>query len=282
MPRQQLHIAEIVNIVRVDEIPAVLERFNPTSPVCPQCDAPRQIRNGIPVIPKKICNDDCLKKIITELLNTTNIIELIAAIYAEKHKLANGQTIHYLNDDYRNNSLLFWDSKNKRIVYPFREIDDYGSVPPIFPVGDRYSNPIDWLDQVDHNTFVFPSGSLIREMKEFIIENPGHRKMIVTINDIDYDVIYDEKQMVDKWDSCILEVEPVRSHALFYGSNSKNLNGNDRLVVHPGDPKWRNHIVEPTSEETLSILEKEVRRLKEELNAANAKLQEIRSFAMNV
>jgi hypothetical protein len=161
-----------------------------------------------------------------------DVIPEIAAIYAKKKGLPNGQTIHYSDNHYRNNKLLFWDAQNEVCVSPFGGIDDYGSVPPIFPVGDGYFNPTDWVDEVDHNTYVFPAKPLINEMKTFAAKNPGQR-MIVTINKVKYTVYYDEEI---EWDSCVLEVD-----TLWMMSGDK---GTYSFQAHAGDPEWRKDIVD--------------------------------------
>jgi hypothetical protein len=182
-----------------------------------------------------------------DLIETNpRFIKRIAAAYAKENDLPNGQTIHYLNDEYRNSNLLFWDAQNKDIVYPFTEVDDYGSVPPIFPVGDGYFNPGDWLDEVEHNSIVFPSITLIKEMKEFAKAHPTVSKMIVEINGSEYDVMYNPKQMAGKWDSPIINVHPAVT-----SWGQRNFIGNDRLIVSPGLPEWREDIVE----ESLANLE---------------------------
>lgn len=153
------------------------------------------------------------------------IIEAVATVYAKQNNLCNGATIHYLNDDYRNNNLLFWDAQNQKIVYPFYEIDDYGSVPPIFVVGDGYFNPKDWVDEVDHNSLIFPSNSLINDMKEFASKNPARNKMTVKINGEEYEVGYDKTFMPKDWDSCFIEVD------------------RNYLSVSKGLPEWRKDII---------------------------------------
>jgi len=159
------------------------------------------------------------------LFSNREVIDAVATIYAKQNNLCNGATIHYLNDDYRNNNLLFWDAQNQKLVYPFYEVDDYGSVPPIFVVGDGYFNPTDWLDEVDHNSIVFPSNSLINEMKKFAAENPATKKMTVKINDKEYLVDYDNTFMPKDWDSCFIEVD------------------RNYLSVSKGLPEWRKDIV---------------------------------------
>ena len=153
----------------------------------------------------------------------------LAKKYAMKHKLHNGATLEFPAHGYRNHNLLFWDSQNNEIVDTFCEIDDYGSVPPRFVVGDGYFNPTDWLDEVEHNSFVFPAKPLINEMKEFVLEHPDKKKMVVKINGNNYIVRYNPVEMKDKWDSCILEVDPFETN---------------KISVYPGDQKWRETIID--------------------------------------
>jgi hypothetical protein len=146
----------------------------------------------------------------------------LAKAYALKNKLAN-------------ENLYFWDAQNEEIVEPFTEIDDYGSVPPRFVVGDGYFNPNEWVDQVEHNTYVFPARPLINEMKAFAEKNPQKKKMNVTIYGVKYAVSYDPVEMKDKWDSCIIEACEC---------------GYNLLEVLPGDPSWRNTIVDDSPSST--------------------------------
>ena len=153
----------------------------------------------------------------------------LAKKYAMKNKLHNGATLEFPEHGYRNHNLLFWDAQNEEIVDTFSEIDDYGSVPPRFVVGDGYFNPNDWLDEVEHNSFVFPARPLINEMKAFALEHPDKKKMVVKINETKYIVCYNPVEMKDKWDSCVLEVDPFKTNA---------------ISVYPGDPKWRETIID--------------------------------------
>ena len=150
----------------------------------------------------------------------------LAKNYALKHKLHNGATLEFPAHGYRNHNLLFWDAQNNEIVPPFYEIDDYGSVPPRFVVGDGYFEPYDWLNEVEHNSYIFPARSLITEMKEFVEKNPSKNNMVLTINGNDYKVYYNPVEMTGKWDSCILEVSEKS------------------FEVFPGDPKWRETIID--------------------------------------
>ena len=166
----------------------------------------------------------------------------LAKKYAMKHNLHNGATLECPADGYRNHNLLFWDAQNEEIVEPFTDIDDYGSVPPRFVVGDGYFNPNDWVNEVDHNSYVFPAKPLINEMKEFTKKHPSKKKMIVTINGDDYIVRYDPDLMKDKWDAAVLQVF------------------NKGFEVFPGDPEWRQTIIDeevPIMELTkVEVLEK--------------------------
>lgn len=162
----------------------------------------------------------------TKLSEDNDYRHSLAKKYAMKHKLHNGATLEFPAHGYRNHNLLFWDAQNNEIVEPFTDIDDYGSVPPRFVVGDGYFNPNDWSDEVDHNSYVFPAKPLINEMKEFAMEYPNEKKMIVTINGSDYMVYYDPVNMKDHWDAAVLQIF------------------NNGFEVFPGDPEWRNTIVD--------------------------------------
>jgi len=154
----------------------------------------------------------------------------LAKKYASSRKLHNGATLEFPADGYRNHNLLFWDALNKEIVAPFYHIDDYGSVPPRFVVGDGYFEPYDWLDEVDHNSVVFPARPLIDEMKAFAAEHPDQKKMIVTINGLDYTVRYSPEEMRDNWESCVIQVDKSKVGYV--------------LNVYPGELSWRETIVD--------------------------------------
>lgn len=175
----------------------------------------------------------------TRLSEDNDYRHSLAKKYAMKNKLHNGATLEFPADGYRNHNLLFWDAQNEEIVEPFTEMDDYGSVPPRFVVGDGYFDPFDWSEEVDHNSYVFPAKPLIDEMKEFAMTHPGEKKMIVHINGCDYIVYYNPAGMKDKWDYCILAGE--------YDTNKRS------LQVYPGDPIWRQTIIddEPVTVEAL-------------------------------
>ena len=244
MPREELDWPEIISIVRSKQFEGILEQYEPESADCPHCGEARKVVKGAPQMAKKICDDQCLKDTLNNLFfEHPELLDQVAEAFALKNGLHNGATIHWGNDDYRNNNLLFWDAQNNKIVYPFTEYDDYGSVPPIFVVGDGYFNPGDWIDEVDHNSTVFPAWPLIKEMKEFAAEHPTANKMLVEINGSEYLVKYDPNVIKDEvWDSCILQVAPARTP---WGTVDHK--GPDWLYVSEGLPQWRRDIVEETN-----------------------------------
>jgi len=236
---------DILRIVRANPPESLLETYGPTLKACPECGEPRKGAK----LPKRICSDTCLKEVLNPMVEDGGDEELrvdIAAYYAMENKLGNGTTLRLIYaDGYRNNGLLFWDAQNQKIVHPFTEIDDYGSVPPIFPVGDGYFNPTDWLQEVEHNNVVFPASNLIREMKAFAAEHPAEKKMIVEINGVEYMVKYDPNVMNkdNNWDSCILSV----IEAVTWWGQRQHAGPRDLLHVSPGDPSWRAEIVEESN-----------------------------------
>jgi hypothetical protein len=241
--RNELEWPEIIKIVRSKQFEGILDKFEPEAADCPFCGEVRKVVKGAPQMAKKICADQCLRDNLNNLFHEhPELIDAVAAAFAVKEELHNGATIHWGNDDYRNNNLLFWDAQNKKIVYPFTEGDDYGSVPPVFPVGDGYFNPGDWLNEVDHNSMVFPAWPLIKEMKEFAAAHPAVKEMIVEINGVEYLVKYDNKMADEDWDSCVLDMVPAR---MPWGD--RNHAGPDWLYVRAGLPEWRRDIVEETN-----------------------------------
>ena len=220
-------MAEVIAVVKSKQPGALLEKYQPALSKCPMCNTDRRMVKGKPVLPKQLCKDECIKKTLKDMLyrNDRLAVSLLVPI-ALKRGLGNGMTLKFDWDGYRNEGLYFWDAKNKEIVPPFTEIDDYGSVPPRFVVGDGYFNPTDWLDQVDHNSFVFPSRTLIKEIKAFVDLYPNDDKMIVKINGTEYKVINTKKLNGDELDSIILE---VHGHSLY---------------IYRGNPEWPDSSIE--------------------------------------
>lgn len=227
-------IEDLITAVRSTQPPAVLEDYEPTKAQCPHCKTERKLVKGTPVITRNICKDECLKKNIKEMvLDSNELAYLLLKTIALKRGLGNGETLKFDWEGYRNHGLYFWDAQNEEIVPPFTEIDDYGSVPPRFVVGDGYFNPTDWLDEVEHNAYVFPSRTLIKEIKAFVDTHAKEKKMIVEINGVEYLVLTKSCNNC-RWDSIVLEV--IRGGKMTW------------LEVHNGDPKWRKSIVEDKPE----------------------------------
>jgi hypothetical protein len=120
---------------------------------------------------------DSLKKILAEqTMPDWHAIEedenqqknwMMKVIKAGLFKPKHGDGFHWLGDGYRNQGLWFWD-KEKGIIPPYTEIDDYGSVPPHFLVGngeDQFK-PDHWKNIVDHNSYVFLAPELMNEIKD--------------------------------------------------------------------------------------------------------------------
>jgi len=120
---------------------------------------------------------DSLKKILAEqkMPNWHDMEEddtlqkkwMMKVINAGLFKPNHGDGFHWLGDGYRNQDLWFWD-KEKGIIPPYTKIDDYGSVPPHFLVGngeDQFK-PGHWENIVDHNTIVFLAPDLMKEIKD--------------------------------------------------------------------------------------------------------------------
>ena len=100
-------------------------------------------------------NDTLQKEWMMKVIN--------AGLFKPKH----GDGFHWLGGGDRNQDLWFWD-KEKGIIPPYTELDDYGSVPPCFLVGnseDQFA-PSNWENIVDHNNIVFLAPELVEEIKK--------------------------------------------------------------------------------------------------------------------
>jgi hypothetical protein len=110
-------------------------------------------------------------------------------IKARLFKVHHGDAFHWLDEGYRNQNLLFWHETDG-IMFPYTEIDDYGSVPPCFVVGNGSFSPDHWSDMVDHNGLVFLSDELVAEIKENLVKKERKYGPVYTctidINDCSY------------------------------------------------------------------------------------------------
>jgi hypothetical protein len=120
---------------------------------------------------------DSLKKILAEqkMPNWHDMEEddtlqkkwMMKVINAGLFKPKHGDGFHWLGQGYRNQDLWFWD-KEKGIIPPCTEYDDYGSVPKHFLVGNDEDQflPNKWKNIVDHNSYVFLAPELMKDIKD--------------------------------------------------------------------------------------------------------------------
>ena len=110
-------------------------------------------------------------------------------IKAGLFKVHHGDAFHWLGEGYRNTNLLFWHETDG-IIFPYDELDDYGSVPPCFVVANGGFSPDHWSDMVDHNGIVFLSDALVAEIKENLVKKERKYGPVYTctidINDCGY------------------------------------------------------------------------------------------------
>jgi hypothetical protein len=91
---------------------------------------------------------------------------------AIKKGFPHGQPIQWFGPGYRNENLMFWDDHQRKILFPYAELDDYGSVPPEFRVEDGGFSPTHWSDSVDHNDFIILGNALVNQVREALRETP--------------------------------------------------------------------------------------------------------------
>jgi len=111
--------------------------------------------------------------------------------FIEKHlNLENGDAVHVGGKGYRNENLMFW-SNTKRLVYPDYDMNDYGTVPSDFRVGEgefapwhwtslEYYDGIIWLsdtlrDQILSSLKELPSTSLSKEIADLLLYTNSSR-----------------------------------------------------------------------------------------------------------
>lgn len=95
--------------------------------------------------------------------------EIRSSIISSMHDLRRGDIVAMKdrNQTYRNNGKAIFDGKD--IVPLYDDLDDYGSVPPTFFIGDEF--PImHWTSDVDHNQIVW-------------IDTKAHRDQLLDIKD---------------------------------------------------------------------------------------------------
>lgn len=217
---------------------------------CPMCGEATNNKGSM------ICTDKCVFESIKSYFESNpekkqGREKEIAKIYAIENNLTHGETIKFFGDGYRNEGLYFWDANKKEIVLPFTEIDDYGSVPPRFVVGNGTFPPNRWLDEVTNNSYVFPSIELIDKIKDAVRDSPNNNSnKTVTIDGITYTYNKNQIEKHNGWDSIILEVDSP-----------------DTVTIHPGKPEWRDKYIniEPKQRKRKTNV---MHELKEQLNMA--------------
>jgi hypothetical protein len=118
-------------------------------------------------------------------------------------KVSHGDAIYWLHQGYRNDNLLFWH-KDKGIVFPYYDIDDYGSVPPCFKVGDSDGfYPEHWLDSVDHNGIIFLADEIVENIKKNLKKNGEYFTCTVDILGSPYIVNIHKDSHFDNYLECM-------------------------------------------------------------------------------
>jgi hypothetical protein len=103
-----------------------------------------------------------------------------------------GDIVHFGDDNYRNNNKLIFDGK--KLINLYTEIDDYGSVPPEFKVGEEF-DPVHWSrnNAITHNSIIFLEDNLFDTFKLWKYDNQIIGSiMILGIKEMV--VIYDENE----------------------------------------------------------------------------------------
>jgi hypothetical protein len=99
--------------------------------------------------------------------NTTYPNKNYKKTFDPKSFMARGDVIHFGNDDYRNNDKMIFNGE--KLEHLYTEIDDYGSVPPNYVVGDNDGefNIGDFSDVIDHNTINWLSKDKLKEIEVY-------------------------------------------------------------------------------------------------------------------
>lgn len=113
-------------------------------------------------------------------------------------KPRHGEGFQWICFSYRNSDLMFWHDE-KGILYPYGGIDDYGSVPPEFRVGNGPKDflPDHWDGVVEHNNIIFLSDDLVEEVKAALTspqakKNKGATSVLVEIKGYPYKIIVED------------------------------------------------------------------------------------------
>jgi hypothetical protein len=110
-------------------------------------------------------------------------------IFDPKKFMARGDVIHFGDDYYRNNNKMIFDGIKLQFLYT--KIDDYGSVPPEFVVGDSEDefDIGDFEKLIEHNTINWLSKKKLEEIKLYI--KNGNIEGKVTIRKKKWIILFD-------------------------------------------------------------------------------------------
>ena len=110
-------------------------------------------------------------------------------IFDPKKFMARGDVIHFGDDYYRNNNKMIFDGIKLQFLYT--KIDDYGSVPPEFVVGDSEDefDIGDFEKLIEHNTINWLSKQKLEEIKLYI--KNGHIEGKVKIRKKNWIILFD-------------------------------------------------------------------------------------------
>jgi hypothetical protein len=86
-------------------------------------------------------------------------------IFDPKSFMSRGDIVHFGDDNYRNNNKMIFDGE--KLEHLYTEVDDYGSVPPTYVVGDGPGefNIGDFENIINHNTINWLSKEKLKEIE---------------------------------------------------------------------------------------------------------------------
>lgn len=96
-----------------------------------------------------------------------------------KSFMTRGDVIHFGGDEYRNNNKMIFDGD--KLIELHTEVDDYGSVPPIFVVGDNEGefDIGDFEDLIDHNSINWLSKEKLQEIELYQKKGSVYGKVVI-------------------------------------------------------------------------------------------------------
>lgn len=192
-------------------------------------------------------------------------------IFNPKSFMIRGDVIHFGEDDYRNNNKMIFNGE--KLEHLYSEVDDYGSIPPSFVVGDGEDefDIGDFEDVINHNSINWLSKDKLKEIIIFTNEN-NNIEGNVNIRDKEWRIfieIYHESEFKAGWwgsknykcnieDCCIyinkLEEMPIHNKKYIikplYNLDENNLL---KLVETNNNLLFINYYVKSTTSSYLAI-----------------------------